>query len=256
MYSDYTKSLKRLIAVTEGFLIKRCYFLITVNKSILNEFDKRYGYRHGFVVMNCPNYQEVVRKPREISKLKAIYLGSYQKERGLEDLIDNAHFFSDVATLYFRGWGSLEEQLRSDAEYDKENIVFLDPVPMKDIVKSLVDFDIGIIPYQPVSLNNVYSTPNKLFEYMMAGCAVISSDLPEIKKILEENKCGMTTYTDDNDCEKDIQFDDLLVHYRIKTNLYEAQQNSLRAAKEKYNWEKQVEPVIQEYQRLISYLNA
>jgi glycosyltransferase involved in cell wall biosynthesis len=41
------------------------------------------------------------------------------------------------------------------------------------------------------NLNYRYSLPNKLFDYISAGIAIIASELPETGKILRENECGM-----------------------------------------------------------------
>ena len=44
-------------------------------------------------------------------------------------------------------------------------VKFLPAVPQKDLLEHTSSAEVGIIPYKPVSLNNYYTMPNKLFEY-------------------------------------------------------------------------------------------
>src|SRR5699024_11182513 len=50
--------------------------------------------------------------------------------------------------------------------------------------------DVGLIPYLPVSRNNQYALPNKVFEYTGAGIPFVASDLPELRRIVEAARCG------------------------------------------------------------------
>jgi len=47
-----------------------------------------------------------------------------------------------------------------------------------------------VIPYQPTCLNNLYCTPNKLFEFIAAGLPILASDLPEIRTIVSGHGIG------------------------------------------------------------------
>jgi glycosyltransferase involved in cell wall biosynthesis len=52
--------------------------------------------------------------------------------------------------------------------------------------------DAGIIPYQATCMNNYYCTPNKLFEFIAAGIAILGNRLPEIHHIVTGNQLGLT----------------------------------------------------------------
>lgn len=49
---------------------------------------------------------------------------------------------------------------------------------------------VGFILFYKVP-NHMVSSPNKLFEYMAAGMAVIASDIPMWKEIIEKYECGI-----------------------------------------------------------------
>jgi glycosyltransferase involved in cell wall biosynthesis len=71
-------------------------------------------------------------------------------------------------------------------------IVFLPPVPSEELPEITVDADMGFILFRNTCLNHYYSLPNKLYEYMMAGVPVISSDFPELRQVISRTGCGIT----------------------------------------------------------------
>lgn len=170
LYSDYTPALKKFLFILEKVLVKKCDYVFTVNDAIAKEFIDRYGVTP-MVVMNCPYYSKIYRSGGSKRNPKVIYLGSYQEERCIDALIRSVAFW-DSGKLYLRGWGPIEGELRAvvDGTNVEGECEFLTPVKMEDIVDSLTEFDIGVVPYPPYkTLNNKYSSPNKIFEYMMAG---------------------------------------------------------------------------------------
>jgi glycosyltransferase involved in cell wall biosynthesis len=118
---------------------------------------------------------------------------------------------------------------------------------MTDLVSSLSGYDIGIISYRPTNLDYIYSAPNKLFEYMMAGMAVVGSDLPVIKEVIRSSGCGVVFNPDDPKSIADAI--NSIMHNPKKLILMK--EASCRAAKNRWNWEVQSAPLIEEYRRLI-----
>ena len=58
---------------------------------------------------------------------------------------------------------------------------------------------VGVSPVVPSSLNNRYSLPNKLFQYMAAAVPVIASDLPQVREIVALSKFGWCVDTGNAD---------------------------------------------------------
>jgi glycosyltransferase involved in cell wall biosynthesis len=56
----------------------------------------------------------------------------------------------------------------------------------------LTEFDIGLVVTRPLTLNDRLALPNKLFEYLMAGLAVVVPDMPGVGAIVAENAVGVT----------------------------------------------------------------
>ena len=61
------------------------------------------------------------------------------------------------------------------------------PVGPDELIPTLSEFDVGIIFDRPVTRNAELSLPNKLFEYLMAGLAVVAPRLPGMGPLLEES---------------------------------------------------------------------
>jgi len=132
--------------------------------------------------------------------------------------------------LYIQGDGSIKELLK-DLCKDITNVFFLDSVPLSEMVCSLKSYDFGVIPYKPVCLNNLYSMPNKLFEYMSAGLALFVSDLPELRKVVLGNNIGFVFEAGNiSDISSKLEMFD-------KKDLYNKGVHSLYYATNLYNWE-------------------
>jgi len=182
----------------ESKYIVQTDLVITVCDSIANFFMEKHGIPRPTVVRNAirltaeQKSEQTDLRPSE-SPIEVLFHGGFAYNRGLEELLEAAKDFVN-AKLILRGFGTLEDQLREYIEKNnlEDTVAFSSPVPMSQVVQAASTSDIGIIPYKPVCLNNRYSTPNKLFEFMTAGLSVVASDLPELKKVIESEKIGLT----------------------------------------------------------------
>ena len=57
------------------------------------------------------------------------------------------------------------------------------------------DATLGVVPFQPVGLNNVFAAPNKLFEYLSARVPVVATDLPELRRMVKGLDIGIVCDT-------------------------------------------------------------
>lgn len=191
------KLIKFILQRIERYLIKRADGVITVNQSIAGELSKRYSLPMPLHLRNFVkkvSLEETVANNKvQPGEIRVLYHGGYQKGRGLEEVIKSIACLEKNIKLYLRGFGPIEEDLRRQvSDLCLENrVFFLEPVPMEKMILEAAFADIGIIAYKPTCLNNLYSLPNKLFEYMMAGLAVAASDLPEIRRLNEEAGFGL-----------------------------------------------------------------
>jgi glycosyltransferase involved in cell wall biosynthesis len=119
--------------------------------------------------------------------------------------------------------------------------VLAPPVPMASPQRA-ADADIGI-NFPAACLNTRYCLPNKLFEYMMAGLAVIASDLPEMRNVVGR--------------ELGVVFDPVTPRHRQgdpgagpRRSALRCKANALAAARTTYNWEMAQRPLLAAYAAL------
>ena len=244
---NYSITLKKIVSVYENRLIQHTDAVTTVNTQIASELSKRYHIPLPTVAMNTPILQD---SPEQISheNIRVIYQGRYTKNRGIENVVLTVPTIPGV-TLYMRGIDVYSTGIGSTPYIDElkqidSRVIFLPPVPMKELVQSLNEFDIGIVPYIGNNFNNTNASPNKTFEYMMAGLAVVASDLPVLREVIEKCNCGCTYISDDlQDLSRVIT--------EMIPNIEKYKKNSRMWSEKEYNWDIQGKRIIDIYNKLL-----
>jgi len=232
---------KALARSIEKLLIRRADFVMTVNEFIATELASRYSLKRGpQVVYNCPRSDPLkVHKRRTAAKI-ALYQGLYAPERGLENLVKAADYHLPDIHLVFRGYGVIEQELRS-LSTGRKNVRFDTPVKMSRLVSAASEADVGLIPYLPTNLCNYLASPNKLFEYIQAGLPVIASDIPFMRKLILENDIGMLFDARD---PRNIAN---AINRSTRPRVHGRQRANLASVAARYNWEIESEKLLQSY---------
>ena len=179
----------------------------------------------------------------------ALYQGIICPERGLEQLLEAAVVMKGsgitVVVIGHDAWqGTLH---RHSLEQDLEDTVyFLPPVPSEELPEVTSSADMGLILFRNTCLNNYYSLPNKLFEYMMAGKPVIASNFPEMARLIVENDCGLLV--DPESPEQIARAIQDLAEDPAAASRMGAR--GRQAALERYNWSAQEQKLVSLYRKL------
>lgn len=219
--------------------IKSADVVITVSPSIANILQSRYTLPvKPILVRNFPEQNArsmSLAKNLNTDKLKVIYVGYYLKGRGIEYVIEQIPKVDKCYEFYFRIEGNeqdinlLKQQI---LRLGVENRVRLLPfVPAEQLINEIRKYDIGILPYINTSLNNKYCLPNKLFQYLEAGIAVLSNDLPDVSALLKEYSFGLNYEMNDEKSFANV------LNGEMKKNLYHFKENAKKGVKGSLNWE-------------------
>lgn len=121
------------------------------------------------------------------------YAGSMGQPNALDTLLDAARLVLDAPLgIVLVGDGHERHRLaRRIAQETITNVTLLPPIPKPQIPSFLGALDIAYIGWQRSPLYRFGIAPNKLMDYMMAGCAVLHS-VDAGNDPVAESGCGLT----------------------------------------------------------------
>ncbi len=241
---------------TERRLIRFANQVITVNDSIARIMATTFNIPLPKVVMNCPDLATPMPNPllRRMAGLPdqavaILYQGVMAPGRGLHQLIDSVPLLPEHYHLIFLGYGPMEPALRQHV--DRQNLAarlhFLPAVSPAELLDWSAAADIGIATIEAINDSKRYATPNKLFEYLMAGLPVVASDLPEMRRIMERACAGQMINTVDPPTIA------AAIRAVIESPDYQRYREQGRAAAvERYNWTIESGNLLDAYQRTLA----
>jgi len=190
--------LKKLHKLLEKKLIYKCAHVITVSESIQDWYKKEYSIDNVSCIYNAPRYtddfdanNDYFRKHFDIPSDSMIFLyqGILDVARGLDLLIDCFKTLSNKYVVIFMGDGSLSEYIQTEAD-SVDNIFYHEVVPMSKLKDTTSSADYGMSLIAPISLNEEYCMPNKLFEYIMYGVPVIGFNTKDQAEFIKKHDIG------------------------------------------------------------------
>lgn len=186
LYPPYIRAIERS-GIAAGAIVT------TVSEGIATRLAADYDIAQPTVVRNLPFYRSVPERKAAANPL-VHYHGVIVPGRGLETLIDSVQWWQPQFRLRIQGPSSpsylAELKARADRNGVASRIMFARPAPAHRLVDSASEADIGIHVLPGFSHQNSYALPNKLFEYLMAGLAVVVTDLPEMRRVVAGKGVG------------------------------------------------------------------
>lgn len=252
--------IQKVIDLCERFLCLFVDQIITVSDYLSDHYEK-FG-KPVTVLYNCPLRSFIescssnpVSDDEFIGKKRIIHIGGVNKVRGLDKILDCLIMIKQrFQDILFVNVGEIRGpttyvasvQRSIDERNIRESFLVTGWVDRATIPRYLAGSCAGLILFQPLSYNAVIGLPNKLFDYMAAGVSVVASNFPSIRKIVEEERCGLLV---DPTAPDDIANK---IVYLIQ-NPEEARTmglNGRKAAEEKYNWDIMEERLLEAYRSL------
>jgi glycosyltransferase involved in cell wall biosynthesis len=197
--AKYTSVKKRFLYYGYvGYLLRKCGFradaFVTVSGGIARLYKKHFNMS-AEIIMNAPAPAKVSFRRVDPKHIRLIHHGGATRRRQLEKTIEMAGILDERYKLYFMLIGEDDgyiDELGSLSEKVAPNRVFFLPaVNPHQIVMSLNAFDIGVcfIPPEPASYK--YALPNKFFEAIGAGLAVLIGPSPAMVPLVKEYDLGV-----------------------------------------------------------------
>ena len=198
----------------ESLIVKACEFclwplidsFITVSPSIMSWYNKHYGAKPSFLVLNSPviaehSHYDSLNHICDISLKHSLdipeseklflYVGAIGAGRGI-DLILNAFSSRPSDHVLFIGWGELVEDIKK-VMLSCANVHYMTPLPHDQLLHCTRQADYGICMIENISKSDYFSLPNKLFEFAFSGLPVIASKFPDISNVVSSCNLGILT---------------------------------------------------------------
>ena len=172
--------------------------------------------------------------PSNSKRLTLAYVGSLYQGRGIDLILTIA---AKLPQYDFHIIGGSDQEVSFWQKQKTSNIVFHGFIPHSQLDQLTAKSDILLAPYQEgtKTIGGIDSTqwmsPLKIFESMASGKALISSNLPVLKEVLEHNYNSILIPPNDTEAwvEAITQLEDENVRQRLADN-------ALDDIKTKYTW--------------------
>ena len=131
-------------------------------------------------------------KTNQNKKISIGYFGSIYKSRGIEMILKICRL--DKKNDYIVYGGTKEQVKKIKSSNFNNNLFIKKHIPYKQVSKKLKDIDVCILPYtKKITVSgdigdiSNYTSPLKVFDYMVNGKLIICSDLPVLREVLKNN---------------------------------------------------------------------
>ncbi len=185
----------------ERFVVRKADLVICAQEQRATAMKELYRLRkeptviHNFSKLKIANkalsdeYQEFFK----IDKTTVVYVGYLSKDRKINELIDAVADQKDRFKLVLICANVELEKLRIDIDRQGFDILYINGLPHDELGDVLKKCDIGYIAYSNDTLNNRYCSPNKIYEYMSAGLAILANKNEGLEHLLDRFNVGVST---------------------------------------------------------------
>lgn len=176
------------------------------------------------------------------------YAGDMNKDRGLIVMIQLAELLRGHG-VELELMGRISEPKLLQLAESAANVRFLGYHPLDVVYRHMMNADLGLVLLQPVSAY-MYAgeNTNKIFEYMSCGLPVVASDFPNLRRIVNDEECGVCVEPGDARKIANVVLD-LLRQPDMRRRMGE---NGRRAVLAGYNWDAELANLLSAYDRVLN----
>lgn len=231
----------------EKIIFPKLKVIITVNRSIANEYKLRYA-KDLYVIKNLPKRLVKTSLPhpaeRPIDKKVVLLQGAgINIDRGAEELVLAMQYLPN-AVLWIIGSGDVFDILKEMIKnhHLEERVIIFGRLPYDQLTSYTMAADLGISIDKDTNPNYRFSLPNKLFDYIRCQTPVLVSRLPEIAQVVEQYNIG--EFIDNHDPKHIAEKIDTLL---CNKKLMEQYRENCLIASDELTWEHQLDTLKEIY---------
>uniref|UniRef100_UPI00307CFC26 glycosyltransferase n=1 Tax=Ignavibacterium sp. TaxID=2651167 RepID=UPI00307CFC26 len=199
------KLVQKFWSSIEKLFIRKANLVLTTGEMDSEFIRNHYQIKNDLVVRNLPickkagspfDYHSALKI--EKSKKVLLYQGVVLHGRGLKMIFDFLQTTDDFV-LIVAGGGEMLSYYKDLTEklHINNKVFFIGKIPQDKLINYTAGAWLGLALIENISLSYYYALPNKLFEYIMAEIPVIATDLPQMKKIIDEYQVGLIVREND-----------------------------------------------------------
>ena len=165
----------------------------SVSQGIADEYLKDYGTPTGVVINAAPYAEGAVRPVGE--RVRLIHSAAGQRYRKLENFIEamkDAPDWLSLDMIVMPNEPDYVAELKAKAA-SVPSITFREPVPYKQLVATLNEYDVSVVFLPPTNFNLKNALPNKFFEAVQARIGLIVGPSPAMVGLVREYGLGAIT---------------------------------------------------------------
>ncbi|WP_438462257.1 glycosyltransferase family 4 protein [Marinomonas sp. PE14-40] len=206
VYESHGVPKNRLVKTLEGFLFSKKNFLklVVISDKLKQLYLEKSKIKKNKILIahDAADKNSYLGERNFFNRVKVGYVGHLYKGRGMDIIIKLAHSFP---MFDFYIVGGEEADIKFWLPFQSKNLKFLGFMAPSKTDEFRAGCDILLMPYQrglSTSGSNLdtseWMSPMKLFEYMASDSAIIASDLPVLREVLNESNSVLAECDDIN----------------------------------------------------------
>jgi glycosyltransferase involved in cell wall biosynthesis len=195
------------LKLIEPPIVRRCDLVISVDRSRAQLQERDWHRQVDAVILNSPKYDSSFARrafqllDKRDGPLRFVYAGLIGKEQCIDKLISAAmagQFSLDLFGRVAPDFRSeFESSIRSAQSTPGSSVRYRGVLNYRELAEELLAYDVGICLYTTDRINTLFAAPAKLIEYLRAGLAVIATNQPGPKSVLDQAQAGITIDSSD-----------------------------------------------------------
>lgn len=181
----------------EKRVIEGATVVVAITRGLADALQRHFGIAREFVIIpSATSLPETVDDKNWASAgREIIYAGSFYGWKGVDDLIAAARWLPGCRITLLGGDEKGIARLRAMVPPGGAEVIFAGHLAHREVWERLRLACIAVLPNRAGSVSE-FTSPLKLFEYMAAGCAVVASDLPVFREVLDDDDAAWFTAGD------------------------------------------------------------